>query len=504
MDIKNKYEALLASMDQGFAVIEVLFDENDTPVDFCFLETNTRFETLTGLKGVVGKTAFEVFPDMQTDWFDIYARVIGSGEPARFTRSSSTPGWMYEVNASRIGGKESRKLAVLFSSVAELKEMEAEREKLRKTIGVERANLAEAFQEAPAAIATLRGPKHVYEMTNPVYSGLMGHRELIGKSVKESAPDLASQGFVELLDQVYQSGEAYAELDRRVLLQSQEGEEPKEHYFAFSFIPLREADGSVSGILSHNVDVTERKHAHLALAERTADLKIVNAELESFNYSVSHDLRAPLRAIDGFSQALFEDYGELLDETGRGYLKRIRSAAERMNGLIDDLLKLSRFSNALLKQQQVNLSGLAQEIITNLQAEEPERKVAVHVQENITVPGDEGLLNIALENLIGNAWKFTNKHPDAEIKLGTSSTNGKTSCFVKDNGAGFNQNYADKLFTPFQRLHSPEEFTGQGIGLTIVQRIIHRHGGRIWAESNEGKGATFHFTLPTETRHFPL
>ncbi|WP_051617182.1 sensor histidine kinase [Desulfonatronovibrio hydrogenovorans] len=230
--------------------------------------------------------------------------------------------------------------------------------------------------------------------------------------------------------------------------------------------------------------------------QRTAQLEAANHELDAFSYSVSHDLRAPLRSIDGFSQALLEDCHDQLDEQGRDYLHRVRRASQRMGWLIDDLLKLSRVSRAELKVSLVDLSRTAETIIENMVERHPDRKVTANVQPGLKVSGDQALLRVALENLLDNAWKFTTRTGEPAIDLGSTTRDGEQVFFVRDNGAGFDTTYADKLFTPFQRLHSPEDYPGTGIGLATVARIIRKHGGRIWAESEPDQGAVFYFTLP--------
>jgi light-regulated signal transduction histidine kinase (bacteriophytochrome) len=217
--------------------------------------------------------------------------------------------------------------------------------------------------------------------------------------------------------------------------------------------------------------------------------------LESFSYAVSHDLRAPLRRIDSFSRAVLESQGERLDESGRRFLSRVREASQHMSQLIDDVLYLSRVTRAELREQEVDLSAIASLILARLQEAEPERLVEVKVRPGVIVTGDGQLLKIALENLLGNAWKFTGQEPGSRIEFGVTQTSGEPTYFVRDNGAGFDMTYADRLFTPFQRLHPQDEFPGSGIGLATVQRIIHRHGGRVWAEGLVGQGATFYFTL---------
>jgi len=229
--------------------------------------------------------------------------------------------------------------------------------------------------------------------------------------------------------------------------------------------------------------------------ERTAQLEAANRELEAFSYSVSHDLRAPLRSIDGFSQALLEDYAGKLDEQGKDYLERVRSASQRMSELIDDMLMLSRVTRREMKHEKVDLSLLADHIATELKKTQLQRHIKFVITPGLVVKGDAELLRIMLENLLGNAWKFTSKHQSGRIEFGTTEYEGKNAFFVHDDGVGFDMTYADKLFKPFQRLHSPSEFAGTGIGLATVKRIVQRHGGQVWAKGEVGKGATFYFDL---------
>ncbi|MGB2988974.1 MAG: PAS domain S-box protein, partial [Candidatus Zixiibacteriota bacterium] len=232
-----------------------------------------------------------------------------------------------------------------------------------------------------------------------------------------------------------------------------------------------------------------------SLKAQAKELAAANKELEAFSYSASHDLRAPLRTIDGFSRALLEDYPDKLDETGKDYLQRVRSATERMGQLIDDLLNLSLTMRREMRREEANLSHLASTVAADLQGTIPERQVEFVVQDEVLAHGDARLLRELLENLLGNAWKFTAKNSHPRIEFGITEKEGEEVYFVRDNGVGFDMTYADKLFVPFQRLHSDSEFSGNGIGLALVSRIINRHGGRIWAEGEVDKGASFYFTL---------
>jgi PAS domain S-box-containing protein len=276
---------------------------------------------------------------------------------------------------------------------------------------------------------------------------------------------------------------------------------------------VKDEKGTVIGYQSAVNDVTgqresenelqkHRDHLEQLVAERTVDLTrrseeldAANKELDAFSHSVSHDLRAPLRGIDGWSLALLEDYGGQLDEQGRTFLNRVRAETQRMGGLVDDLLQLSRLSRAEMHRQPVDLSGIARKVVARLRETAPERSVEFIVQPDLVAQGDAPLLEVALTNLLGNAFKFTGKRTQARIEFGRADGAGGDAFFVRDNGAGFDMAYAKKLFGAFQRMHKTSDFPGTGIGLATVQRIVHRHGGRVWAEAAAGHGATFYFTL---------
>ena len=231
------------------------------------------------------------------------------------------------------------------------------------------------------------------------------------------------------------------------------------------------------------------------LEMRNANLAAVNKELESFAYSISHDLRAPLRGIDGFAHMLAEEYGGVLDAQGMNYLERVRAAAQRMGALIDDILELSRISRHSMRRSKVSLTRLAHEVLEELAQSAPARQVETAIEEGCVAFGDPQLLRIMMQNLLENAWKYTGREAAPRIAFGRETKEGDVVFFVRDNGAGFDMKYADRLFSPFQRLHQPEEFGGNGIGLATVARIVHNHGGDVWAESAPGKGATFRFSL---------
>ena len=250
-----------------------------------------------------------------------------------------------------------------------------------------------------------------------------------------------------------------------------------------------QANDTLERELKTRLDELER------VSERIAQLKAANEELGDFTLSLSHDLRAPLRTIYGFSQALLDDYTGQLDDTGQDYLRRVQRASQRMGQLIDDVLQLSRVTRSEMHPGRVDLSDMAWTVAIELQQTQPERQVGFIIADEMEADGDEQLLRVVLKNLLGNAWRFTGKRRQAQIEFGRVETAAPPTYFVRDNGAGFDMTYADKLFGIFQRLHSTSEFEGTGIGLASVQRIIHRHGGRVWAEGKVGQGATFYFTL---------
>ncbi|MEM8673093.1 MAG: ATP-binding protein [Cyanobacteria bacterium P01_G01_bin.67] len=313
--------------------------------------------------------------------------------------------------------------------------------------------------------------------------------EVIGKTIAECfAPEYANQI-------AWQNEQV---ISYRQVLQIQEKVDlaDETHYFDTVVAPLYNAEGEIYALLRTSTDIPDLAATQEALSQRTLQLEAANRELESFSYSVSHDLQAPLRVINGFSQVLWENYQPNLDDRGKHYLQRIQANSQRMSDLIDALLQLSRVTRSQMELNQVNLSAIALEIMEELQAQDSQRQVELTIAPNLQAKGDPQLLRIVLSNLLHNAWKYTSNRALAKIEFGVITQTGSSPTFlIKDNGAGFDAEYADKLFTAFQRLHSQAEFPGTGIGLATVQRIIYRHGGKVWAEGECDRGASIYFTL---------
>lgn len=337
--------------------------------------------------------------------------------------------------------------------------------------------------------------RYVYVNDAAVRQGRESRENLIGRRMDEVYPGIENTEMYSVLKHCMRDGTS------RKMLNEFTYPDGEKRWFELSIQPSRE------GLFILSIDITERKQAVDELRElkddleqrvelRTAQLEASNKELEAFSYSVSHDLRAPLRSIDGFGQALLEDYLEELPDEGQDYLNRIRAAAQRMAQLIDDILNLSRVSRFPLERRTVDLSHLAQDVIDELQQAEYQRKVDFSVTPGLKAEVDRRLIKIVLENLLGNAWKFTSKNNERPlIEFGAEQREDGRVFYVRDNGSGFDMTYANKLFGAFQRLHLSSDFPGTGIGLATVQRIIHRHGGRVWAEGALNRGATFYFTV---------
>lgn len=396
----------------------------------------------------------------------------------------------------------SKSFRALNEKIALLQKEIIVRQQTEQALAKSKAEFEAMFNSIPDAVTFTNTERQII-MSNPALYEMFGYneRELIGNTTEMFYADKAE--FHEQGKRRYRTGPKPAAGAYEIKYRRKDG---STFWSETLGTQVKSSDGDTIGFIGLIRDITERKlteneiikhreHLEELVNERTQELKTINKELEAFSYSVSHDLRAPLRGMDGFSKALLDDYSDILDENGKRYISRIRHNAQHMAKLIDDLLELSRISRSDIMRQTVNLSELAKISIDRLKELSPTRNIKVSIVENIKAKSDKTLISIALDNLLNNAWKYTSKTEHAIIEFGSNEVNGEAIYFVKDNGVGFDMQYYEKLFGAFQRLHAVNDFEGTGIGLATVQRIIHRHGGRIWAESEINKGTTLFFTL---------
>lgn len=496
-DVTNqrRTEAVITALLQNSPNLIAVFDVNGR-----YVLVSPESARAMGLETdhVLGKSFAELLPDALADTFtERLARVVSQGRPMTVLdeMGDGESRQFFETTLFPVSWTDGR-IELIGSIARDVTQRVQDQKKLQAWHDL----MQDIIRYDPSAIAVLdREMRHIY-VSQRYLDDYGVTQEILGRNHYEVFPDIperwrevharALQGEV-----LHSDEDFFVRCDGRV------------EYTRWLCRPWHAADGSIGGIVLYTEVITALKQVERELRdlnrelenkvrERTAGLEAANRELEAFSYSVSHDLRAPLRSIDGFSQALLEDCHDRLDEQGRDYLYRVRKASQRMGMLIDDLLKLSRVSRAELHPVSLDLSRVVEQITASLAAAEPDRAVTVTVEPGITAHGDPALLRIVMENLLDNAWKFTRYAANPQITFGQQVVDAEPVCFLQDNGAGFEMTYAGKLFTAFQRLHSTERYPGTGIGLATTARIIRRHGGRIWAEAEPDRGATFFFTLP--------
>ena len=472
---------------------------------------------------LLGRTMMDAWPGIeQTEVYAAAARCMGERTSQQlvteFTFPDGGKGW-YELAIQPVP----EGIFIFSSDISARKKAEAEAELLRS-----RAIFENLFVTLPGLYLVLAPDLKIVAVSDAYLKATMTKREeIVGRELFEVFPDNpddpAASGTANLrasLDRVRQTAAADTMAIQKYDIRRPDGSF-EERYWSPINAPVLGADRRIEYIIHRVEDVTEFVRQKSRPPGNTAEMRArmeqmeaeifqssqkvqaanqqlaaANQELEAFSYSVSHDLRAPLRSIDGFSQALLEDCAELLDAPGRQHLGRVRAATQRMGELIDDLLQLSRVSRTEMRHETVDLSTLAESVAADLRRTEPQHRVEITIQPGLRTEGDTALLRIVLVNLLANAWKFTGRKPVARIEFGIRDNGGERAFYVRDNGAGFDMSYAGKLFGAFQRLHTAGEFPGTGIGLATVQRIVHRHGGRVWAEGGLDQGATFYFVLP--------
>jgi PAS domain S-box-containing protein len=365
-----------------------------------------------------------------------------------------------------------------------------------------------ALIDNTSAVIYMRDTSGRYMLVNREYERLfnVSRSEIIGRTDYDLFPPQIAHEF-------HTNDQAALASRSPVSIEEAAPAEDGLHTYITVKFPLLDESGNPYAICGISTDITDRKRAEEKatslndeledrVRERTAELEALARELDAFAYSVSHDLRAPLRALHGFSQILAEDYTAVLDDQGRAYLERIQANAARMAQIIDDLLMLSRAARSDLHRERINLHTISAAVLDELSLGDPDRQVSVNIADDLWAWADPRLIRLGLWNLLGNAWKFTSKTEHPQISVGCladQDDGGQVTFFIRDNGAGFDPRFISRIFEPFQRLHTIEQFDGSGLGLTIVHRVVQRHGGRIWAESALDEGATFYVTLPNSS-----
>jgi PAS domain S-box-containing protein len=540
---EEKFRSMNFTMNEGVCLHEIIYDESGKGVDYKILDINPAYEQITGLTRAkaIGKTASELYGTGTPPYFDIYERVAASGKPESFETYFPPMRKYFSISAF---SPQKGRFGTVFNDITERRRSEEEKQQLMDkitdaqkqtlsnleamtrlqklgTLSLQEGNIDSILTEIVDAAIAISGADFgniqlldpdTHDLKIVAYRGYpdwwLDFWSTVSKG-KGTCGTALERGERVIVEDVEQSPIFIGTPALDIQL--------KADIRGIQSTPLVSRSGKTLGMFSTQyktphrpddrtlrlldllarqaADIIESKAADDELKRRTAELEASNKELEAFSYSVSHDLRAPLRSITGFSAVLLEDYNDELDKEGKSYLKKISDSGELMGQLMDDLLKLSRVTRSDLTIEKVDLSDMAQKIISDLASDEPKRKVKVTIAPNMTANGDKNLLGLVLQNLLGNAWKYTSKTLEPRIEMGTVEYIGKQAYFVRDNGVGFDMTYANKLFQPFQRLHKATEFAGTGIGLATVQRIIRRHGGEVWAEAKVGEGATFYFTL---------
>ncbi len=510
-----RYRALFDSIDEGFCVLEVLFDGDGRAVDYRYVETNAAFEQQTGLVNVIGRTVGELVPGLEPHWFETYGRVALTGEPTRFEAPADVMHRTFNLYAFRIGRPEERTVAVLFSDVSQARFAERERERLLAQLEVESARLAEVFQSAPSFIVAFRGPDQIYEFVNEAYYQLVGHRDLVGKPLLDAIPEIRNQGFIELLEHVLQTGEAWVGRESPVELQRTPGAPTEMRYLDMVLQALTDADGTRSGVVAHGSDVTAqvlaRREIERVLEESElarADAEAARAEAEAasrakgeFLAVMSHELRTPLNAIGGYAELMEMGLRGPITEQQRSDLARIQASQRHLLGLINQVLNYTRIETGTVQYhvESVPLSEVLAAAEALVIPQVRARRLTFVLDScdpAVRLLADREKVQQILLNLLSNAIKFT--EPGGELRVETRFDDVVVSISVHDSGMGIASDKLGSVFEPFvqvnQRLTRPNE--GVGLGLAISRDLARGMGGDLTAESTIDVGSRFTLTLP--------
>ena len=524
---ESRYHLLFDSIDEGFCIIEMIFDDQERPVDYRFLEINPSFEKHTGLHDALGRTMRELAPQHEERWFETYGHIAMTGESARFQNQAKELGRWYDVYACRFGETANRQVAIVFGDITEQKAAEANILQLNTELQLRAAELNSLFESLPGLYLVLTPDLNIVAASDAYLKATLTTREgILGRNIFEIFPDnpgdpgtTAVANMRASMDRVIRNA-----APDTMAIQKHDVRRPdgsfETRYWSPINSPMLGADRQIKYIVHRVEEVTEFMQQKLQRPGSTVELgarvqqmeaeiflssqklqatnrqlEEANKELEAFSYSVSHDLRAPLRAINGFAGIVMKEFAPQMPAAAHPYLERICNGGKQMGLLIDNLLAFSRLGRQPLKRQQVDMEDLVKNVLHDLTPQHEGRRIEI---QTATLPdcwGDPALLKQVWVNLISNAIKYTHGRESALIEIGCVCDAGEDVYFVRDNGTGFDMQYAHKLFGVFQRLHLAEKFEGTGVGLAIVQRIVNRHAGRVWAEAEEDRGATFRFTL---------
>lgn len=533
IDDEKKYQQLFNTLLNGVALHEIICDEQGNPVDYRFLEINPAFETLTGLKAknLIGKTVKEAMPETEDDWIKTYGKVALGADPVLYENFSIELGKFFEVY---VYSPKSGQFITVFSDISPRKEVEQIRQMRLDLMDYSRdhsikeimrftldkiceithspigffhyfdedkdENILQAWSTRTAQefceVTIEEDGEHYPTEKAGVWADCLRdrkgiiHNDYPSMANKKGLPEGHAEVLRELAVPVFREEKIVAVLGigNRPTPYLQEDLE-KVTFLADTAWEICELKIADEKLRAYNASLEEQVRL------RTIELEKSNEALQSFAYSVAHDLRAPLRGIRGFSEILMDEYSAKLDENAQMFLDKIQDSAKKMDNLILALLDFSRVSNQEIKMDSLDLSRMAHDIVENYKQNTNRKNINISIERGLTAEGDRQLIYILLENLLSNAWKYTGQKQDTTIKFGIKKINGTTTFFIEDNGIGFDMDYADKIFIPFQRLHGSDQFEGTGIGLSTAKQIAHRHQGDIWLESEVNQGTTVYFTL---------